>query len=112
MFILNLRNDFYGYFNVGADYRTLIIFFGLYPAFSLIFLNLYPHSAGFLRKTSYIIVFSVLSTALEWLFSTKYGFFYHNEWKLLYSLLAYPFILLLLLFHLVMIRKLFASNRF
>ncbi|GAA4706889.1 CBO0543 family protein [Brevibacillus fulvus] len=107
---LNLRHQLYGYFSPGPDYRTLLIFFGLYPAFNIIYLNLYPAQAKRWTKVLYILLMSVLSTALEWVYTQKYGFFYHNGWTLFYSLLAYPVLLLVLLLHCRLIRKFFHTR--
>ncbi|WP_134683376.1 CBO0543 family protein [Brevibacillus migulae] len=102
---LNLRHDMYGYFSTGANYRSLLVIWGLYPAFSIIFLNLYPYQSRVSRKIAYLLWMTLLSTALEWLFSRGFGFFYHGSWKLIYSFFTYPFLLVALLLHLHLIRK-------
>jgi len=102
---LNLDQDMYGYFTPGANYRSLLAIWGLYPAFSIIFLNLYPYHSRMSRKIAYVLLMTLLSTAMEWLFSRNFGFFYHREWKLIHSFFTYPFLLVALLLHLHLIRE-------
>lgn len=108
---LNLKLNLYGYFLPGVDYRTLIILWGLYPAFSIIFLNLYPYALSRFYKLAYILMMSFLCVFLEWVYSREFGFFYHADWKLIHSMFAYPFILGILLLHLYLIRKFFDSRQ-
>jgi len=102
---LNIEKNWYGYFDHGADFRGLLVIWGLYPAFNIIFLNLYPYQSRWRRKIAYLLLMTVLSTALEWLFSRYFGFFYHNGWELIHSFFTYPFLLIVLLLHLHFIRK-------
>jgi len=107
---LNLAHDLYGYFSTGANYRSLLAIWGLYPAFSIIFLNLYPYQSRMYRKIAYLLLMTILSTAMEWLFSRYFGFFYHNGWELIHSFITYPFLLIVLLLHLHFIRKYFIKR--
>nr|WP_263324152.1 CBO0543 family protein [Neobacillus sp. Marseille-Q6967] len=102
---LDLKFDLYGFFQKGIDYQYLLIFFIVYPAANIIFLNLFPFKKPVMQKILYILFFSGLTVLFEFL-ATFSEVFYHNGWKLWYSAVAYPLLFTLLLLNLLLIRKL------
>lgn len=96
---LDLKYDLYGYFNKGVDWQTLIALLGLYPSLNYLLLNLYPAGKGFLRITAYLLAWDAFSVLYEQL-SRQTGVFYYNGWTWWYSAVLYPFIFLILWYHL------------
>ncbi|WP_442952691.1 CBO0543 family protein [Paenibacillus sp. Root444D2] len=101
---LDLGLNLYGYFAPGVEWLTLIPVFGLYPAFTIIYLNYFPFKSSLLKKCIYIILYSICATIFEWL-SVKSGYFYYNHWKLWYSAIIYPGLLIILPFNLYILRR-------
>jgi hypothetical protein len=102
---LDLRLDWYGYFAKGANWSTLLAIFGIYPAVNAIFLNYYQYLKNVTQKFWYIIIWSIFAVVYEWL-AVKSGYFYHNQWKLWHSAIAYPFLYIILVLVLKFNRKL------
>lgn len=89
--VLDLYYDLYGYYEKGFQLISLLIFLLIYPAISTLFLNFFPFGKKFKRKLCYIVSWSLFSVGFEW-YASQTEFFYHNEWKLWHSALAYPII--------------------
>lgn len=104
-FYLDVKLDFYGFFNKGVDWEYLLIFIVIYPAASILFLNFYPYKKHLMNKMTYVLGFSILTTIFEYIASHT-DVFYHNEWKLWYSAICYPFLYMLLFLNLKVIRSL------
>lgn len=101
---LSLKYGFYDYLVPGViDYGTLIIVFGVFPAYNIIFLNFFPERRR--HQIIYILVHAVIITVYEWL-CIQAGAFHHLNWELWYSALLYPFILLILYFNFKILRVL------
>lgn len=101
---LSLQFDLYGYFFEGGfDYRTLIVHFGIYPTYNIIFLNFFPKKR--LNQLLYILGHSFILVAFEWT-TIKVGAFHHKEWEIWYSAMLYPIILLILYWNLKLLRVL------
>ncbi len=92
---LDLKYNFYGYFDKGVDSKTLIFTFGIYPAVNIIVVNLYSFLRGILPKIIYILIITTFALCYE-VALLNVDIFYHNEWKLWYSAVIYPFLLILL----------------
>ncbi|MGP4108753.1 CBO0543 family protein [Virgibacillus sp. L01] len=92
---LDLKYNFYGYFDKGVDAGTLIFTFGIYPAVNIIVVNLYSYLRGLLSKVIFIIVLTIFALCYE-VALLNVDIFYHNEWKLWYSAVIYPLLLILL----------------
>ncbi|SDQ67166.1 hypothetical protein SAMN05216232_3014 [Virgibacillus subterraneus] len=92
---LDLKYNLYGYFDKGVDSKTLIFTFGIYPAVNIIIVNLYPLVHGILSKTLYILIATIFALSYE-VALLFVNIFYHNEWRLWYSAIIYPFLLILL----------------
>jgi hypothetical protein len=105
---LDLRFHLYGYFTKGRpDFETLIILFGLYPTFNAIYLNFFP-VGKLLKQIWYIIGNVAFLVGYEWL-TLKIGVLYYSGWKLGYSALCYPLILLILYWNLRITKYLLAK---
>lgn len=102
--VLDLHYNLYGYFEKGFQWTGLLVEFLYFPSINIIFLNLYPFSKKFYYKILYIIVWDIFSLFFEW-FSVHSHIFYYNGWKLWYSGLVYPFIFLILLINLKILKK-------
>ena len=102
---LNLRHDLYGYFSIGANYISLLAVWGLYPSANIIILNYFPFGKGIKPKIIYILAWSAFLVVFEWA-SVKSGYFYHSGWKYWYSALVYPIILVILVWNLILFRRL------
>ncbi|RTR27903.1 hypothetical protein EKG37_18160 [Robertmurraya yapensis] len=101
---LDLKYDLYGYFDKGPDWRTLPTLILIFPAVNLLFLNFYPFTRSKTIQLIYILICSIIGVVFEWIY-IQTDFFYHNEWKLRYSLVSYPFIFYILTLNIRYIRK-------
>ncbi|MGC4379373.1 CBO0543 family protein [Fictibacillus sp. Mic-4] len=108
-YILEVTFHLYGYFQKKAQYTDLLVTLGIYPAIDIIFLNFFPSTRRFVTKTLYIAGWSAFALFYEWL-SVKLGLFYYNGWKWIYSVPIYPFLYLLLLGNLKLVRRLWWSD--
>ena len=102
---LDVKLDYYGFFNKGVDWRYLPVIILVYPTTNIIFLNFFPFKKGKLGKVMYILIWSVMATAMEFV-AAQTELFYHNEWKLWYSALCYPFLFGILYLNLKTTRRL------
>jgi hypothetical protein len=102
---LSFKLHLYGYLTKGViNWGMLIIHFGVFPTYNAIFLNFFPKTTK-LYQALYILAHSIILVAYEWM-TIITGAFYHNSWKLIYSALLYPLILLILYWNLKIIRTL------
>ncbi|MGO4890386.1 hypothetical protein ACJ2A9_21780 [Anaerobacillus sp. MEB173] len=98
---LSFKNNLYGYFSEGIQYKMLLVF-PLYPLFNIIFLNYFPF--GSIQKQFLYIGFTTgFLICYEWLL-VQTEVFYYNHWKLSYSALSYPLILYVLVWNLKAVR--------
>ena len=102
---LDLRLDLYGYFNKGPDYQMGFVLVGIFPPFSMIYLNGFPYGKKYLIKLIYIVIWTIISVIYDYL-SVKSGLLYYRKWSLLYSAMCYPFILIIAVINLKLIRRL------
>ncbi|KPV41960.1 CBO0543 family protein [Alicyclobacillus ferrooxydans] len=102
---LDVKLQLYGYFNKGVDWGFLIAVCGIYPAVGTMFLNYYPLHGSLLKRTGYILGWTVASLLYEFA-SLKSGYFYYDGWRIWYSAMCYPLLLGLLVWHLRFIRRL------
>lgn len=89
---MDIKYDFYGYFNKGVDLQFLIVLFGLYPSSNIIIFNYFPFHRPLKKKIVYIFMVTCGLLAFEWL-SLGAGYFYYRTWNLSYSALAYPLLI-------------------
>ena len=102
---LDLKLKIYYYFDKGLQWADFLVPFLIYPSITILFLNYYPFAKGKKMKFYYILGWSTFSIIFEWL-SELTGFFTHVEWKLWHSALVYPILFLILIGHLMIIKKL------
>ncbi|MCF8564601.1 hypothetical protein LLE49_07560 [Alicyclobacillus tolerans] len=103
--VLDLKFDFYGYFEKGVQGGSFIAIFGLFPSANTIFLNFYPFGRHKWQKVLYILGSSGFCVIFEYA-SLKSGYFYYHGWKLWYSALFYPPLLWLMVLNLQLTRRL------
>lgn len=108
-YILECIYNLYGYFVPGADWKTLLIIFFLYPPMNLIFLNFYPVFSNIFKKFFYVLSFSAFATVYEWL-ALKAHVFYYDNWKLWYSAVLYPAIFVILILSLKLVQKIISLS--
>ncbi|WP_425453542.1 CBO0543 family protein [Paenibacillus prosopidis] len=97
-FLFILKYDWYGYFYHGSDFYGLFIVYGVYPPFTIIYLNFYPYGRKWSKQLSYILFYTFFAIFYEWT-AVLSGYFFYNGWKLWYSAMWYPPLLALLAFH-------------
>jgi hypothetical protein len=102
---LDVKLDLYGFFQKGVDWSYLPIFFIDYPAANILFLRFFPLEKSMIKKTVYILGWSLGTLAMEQI-SLHTDLFYYHGWKWWYSAIAYPFIYSLLFLNLKITRKL------
>lgn len=108
---LSLKYDYYGYFDKGPDWATIIYIIGIYPAINVIFLNFFPYKNSLMKKIVYIFIWGVIAMVYETLFIWS-GTFYLNGWKQAYSIFTYPVLyVILMLFHKFMVKIIDKSKR-
>ncbi len=105
---LDVKYDWYGYFKKGVDWAALPSLILFYPALCMTFINFYPYNQSLMNKIIYLIGFSILSVILEYI-AIQTELFYHNEWKLIYSAICYPFVYMILLLN-ARVSKMFVNH--
>lgn len=102
---LHIKLNWYGYFGqtLRVEWATVWLT-PIYLSINPMFLNFYPYKKGKVKEALYIVVWSIFSTAYEWL-AVRLGIFYHNQWKLYDSAIAYPFLFILLRLQLALVMK-------
>lgn len=94
---LGLKYQGYWYFNKGVEWPDLPALTLLGPPMILLFLNRFPIHASFLKRLFYIVLWSLLLVLYEafTLLPEPWGYFHYGWWKLEYSVLSYPVLLLI-----------------
>jgi hypothetical protein len=101
---LDLKYNLYGYFKPGVDFAGFLPILFIFPSSGVLFMNFYPFHKSIGNQTMYILGWTVFSLIFEYL-SIVSGFFYHNGWNYWLSAVTYPFLLLLHLLHLKILRE-------
>jgi hypothetical protein len=97
--IVEFKYHSYWYFSPGIDWVGLIPRTVLIPPVNIIFLNLYPFEQKGIRKMLFLFAFVILILIYE-LFTmlpAPLGYFHYGWWKLWYSAIVDPIILIFLL---------------
>ncbi len=102
---LDAKYDMYGFFQKGIDLAYIPIFFIIYPAANILFLNFFPFQRPLFHKILYILACSGVTLLFEY-GSLHTNVFYYNSWKLWYSGICYPPLYTLLYLNLLLLRKL------
>lgn len=107
--VFDLHYDLYGYLSPGFQWLSMLAIIMYFPSVSFLFLNFFPFHKRLRSKITYILIWSVFSVGIEWL-TLQTDFFYYNGWKLWYSAGLYPFIFLILVCNLKLVRRQTASR--
>ncbi|OZB92436.1 CBO0543 family protein [Paenibacillus sp. XY044] len=102
--VFDLHYNLYGYLAPGFQWLSLLGIIMYSPSTSFLFLNYFPIHKKLWSKITYILAWSAFSTGFEWL-TLQTDFFYYHGWKLWYSAVLYPFIFLILVGNLILVRK-------
>ncbi|PLS08024.1 hypothetical protein CVD27_04930 [Neobacillus cucumis] len=92
---LDLKLNLFGYIAPGNQWSGFLPIF-LYPPVNAIFLNYYPFEKSKFHQLLYILGWTAFCLMYE-VAALRSGFFYYTKWKLWYSALCYPFLLLMVL---------------
>lgn len=94
----------YSYFGKGIELKAFIGQYLYFIPINILFLNFYPEPKGRKAKIGYFLSWSIFSVCFEWI-ATQTVFFNYHGWKLWYSALAYPFIYVILISNLKLIKR-------
>ncbi|MFJ5763133.1 hypothetical protein ACIQAA_29260 [Neobacillus sp. NPDC093182] len=89
----------YWYFSKDVDWSSLPALTLLVPPINMMFLNWYPFTSLLLKRVLYYIywlIFMVIYEVIA-LFPEPWGYFNYGWWKLLYSVICDPILLIILL---------------
>ncbi|WP_276356901.1 CBO0543 family protein [Cohnella caldifontis] len=100
---LNLQLDLYRYFGQGIENKGYLVIL-LFPVSNMIYLNFYPYGKAIRYHVLYIGAATAASLVYEWL-AIQSGFFSYHGWKLWYSAVCYPVILVILAAHFAHTRR-------
>ncbi|WP_047982794.1 CBO0543 family protein [Ornithinibacillus californiensis] len=96
--VLAVKYKFYVLDSAGVQIPPLVGQVVLYFTGCVIILNYYPFHKAIKWKIAYILLCSMLAVIFEFI-SHQFEFINYNEWKLWYSALCYPFIILFFVLH-------------
>ncbi|RHW41695.1 hypothetical protein D1B31_08260 [Neobacillus notoginsengisoli] len=102
---LDVKLHLYGFLTKGVNWGYIFILLIIYPAANILYLNFYPYQSRMGKKALYIISWSLVILCFEY-FALQTKIFYYGNWRLGYSAILYPFILMLLTLNHSFIRKL------
>jgi hypothetical protein len=96
---VDIKYHGYWYFSKDVDWESLLAVTILIPPVNMMFLNWYPFEQSFYKRIFYIFCWVVVITFYEniTLFPEPWGYFNHGWWKLWYSALINPILLLVVL---------------
>ncbi len=103
--VLAVKYKLYVLDDPGIQINPLIGQVVLYWTASIITLNLYPFDQSKTKKFIYVSILTLLTVAFE-LLSSLFGFIKYNEWKIWYSVLCYPFLIMFLVLHFKLFQRL------
>jgi hypothetical protein len=101
---LDLKYHLYGYFNPGVDLTGFLPILFIFPSSGVLYMNFYPFGRSIGNQIMYILGWTLFSLFFEYL-SIESGYFYHNGWNYWLSAVTYPFLLMLHLLHLKILRR-------
>lgn len=109
---LSLKYHGYWYFNKGVEWSDLPALTLLGAPTIMLFLNWFPFHTSFFKRMFYIILWSILIVIYEAfaLLPEPWGYFHHGWWKLGYSTLSYPVLLLIVLYYYKLVSKVEKTN--
>jgi hypothetical protein len=105
--LLNHKYQGYWYFTEDIDIIALPALTVLVPPVNMMFVNWYPFNRRFLIQSIYIIVWSVslILYELVTLLPEPWGYFHYGWWKIYYSLLENPVLLVILVSYYRWVKK-------
>ncbi|MBT2687216.1 hypothetical protein J7I93_03355 [Bacillus sp. ISL-47] len=97
--IVEFKYQSYWYFSTGIEWQGLLPRSMLVPPANLIFLNWYPFTKSMGKKLIYLFFFVVCIVLYEMaaLLPEPWGYFNYGSWKIWYSIMIDPILLLILL---------------
>ncbi|CAM3540526.1 hypothetical protein [Cytobacillus oceanisediminis] len=97
--IVEFKYESYWYFEPGVEWMGLLPRTVLIPPVNIIFLNGYPYSKGILKKLAYMLLFVICILLYEkaTMLPEPWGYFHYGSWKIWYSAIVDPILLLVLL---------------
>jgi len=104
--VVEFKHHHYWYFSPGVEWAGLLPRLFLIPPVNIIFLNGYPFSKGIIKKMVYMLFFvaAIILYEIAALLPEPWGYFNYGTWKIWYSIMVDPFLLLsLVLFYKFMI---------
>jgi len=108
--VLNFKYHLYGYFGEGFQWLGFVGEFLYFIPVSILFLNYYPFKGTNQQKLFYILAWTAGSSITEFIIE-KSHFFNYTGWKLWYSIGIYPFVFLILVVHLRIVRRMIKINQ-
>jgi hypothetical protein len=107
--VLNFKYHLYGYFGEGFQWLGFAGEFLYFIPVSILFLNYYPFKGANKQKLFYILSWTGGSGITEFLVERTH-FFNYTGWKLWYSICIYPFVFLILVAHLRIVRRIIKNG--
>ncbi|MCS0788878.1 hypothetical protein [Cytobacillus pseudoceanisediminis] len=94
--IVEFKHHHYWYFSPDVEWAGLLPRLFLIPPVNIIFLNGYPFSKGVLKKMVYLLFFvaAIILYEMAALLPEPWGYFNYGTWKIWYSIMVDPFLLL------------------
>ncbi|KAB7667168.1 hypothetical protein [Bacillus sp. B1-b2] len=96
---IDVKLQGYWYFDKHIDWISLLPVTILLPPVNIVFLNWFPFNYSIKRKIQYFIYWEICMVLYEMftLLPAPWGYFHYGWWKLWYSALCNPVLLLMLL---------------
>jgi hypothetical protein len=108
--VLVFKYHLYGYFGEGFQWLGFVGEILYFIPVSILFLNYYPFKGTNKLKLLYILAWSAGSSIIEFIVERTH-FFNYTGWKIWYSLFLYPFVFLILVSHLRLVRRIIKLDR-
>ncbi|WP_242698370.1 CBO0543 family protein [Bacillus sp. SD088] len=104
---LDFKYHAYWYYSKAVDLRSIPTLIMIIPAVNVMFLNWYPLERSLMKQTLYIICWTISLLMYESfaLLPGPWGYFHYGWWKLGYSAIVDPILLITLVLYYKWIRK-------
>ncbi|MGD6801263.1 CBO0543 family protein [Rossellomorea aquimaris] len=104
--ILGGMYHLYAYFKPGVELIDYAAAIGIYPAITILYLNLFPFERPILWRISYVFIWTIFSLFYEWSAASHSSLFMYSGWKLVYSVPIYPLLFVIQLLNYKLVKKL------
>ncbi|MGM0877938.1 MAG: hypothetical protein ACQEWV_25225 [Bacillota bacterium] len=96
---INFKYHGYWFFTKDIDWKGLLAYIALLPPVNMMFLNWYPFKKATLQKIRYLIFWEIAILLYEViaLLPEPWGYFHYGWWKLWYSVVLNPILLIIAL---------------